>query len=274
MTLALLSIYERDAFLQRRNPMVKLVLALTTMLVATFLFDPWTPGLIALLILATTRWLGRVPLPLLLRGMLPFLLLGLGYLWMNVLFPRGEREMEQILFHIGPLPIAREDIEAGLALTARTLCFGASSLFFVTTTAPTDLIRSLIHQAGLSPRLAFGILAAYRFLPLLEGELAQIRAAHRLRGVGMGRGPAGKVSQLYRYTIPLLANAIRKADRVAVAMQSRAFGGNRERSYFRITRIEGADRLLLGVGFLALILILLVSRAAGLLRLWGGGLGF
>jgi len=266
--------YERNAFLQQRNPTVKLALSLGVMLVATFLFDFWTLMLIGLLALAATWGLGRVPMLALLRGMQPFLLLGLGYLWMNALFPRADGEPVTILFRLGPLHVAAEGVASGLALTARALAFGAGSLFFVTTTAPTDLVLSLIHQMRLSPRLAYGILAAYRFVPLLEAELAQIRAAHRLRGVGEGKGVRGKVQQIYRYTIPLLASAIRKSDRVAVAMESRAFTGERGRSYYRVLRIDRSDWLLVAGACLTLGTLLLTSWQFGLLRFWRGDLGF
>lgn len=274
MVTTLFSYYEQDAFLQRRNPAVKLALSVGLMVVATVLFDVWTLALITLLAVTATWRLGRVPLPALLRGMLPFLLLGLGYLWMNMLFPRAGDAPVTVLWRIGPLRVAAEGIETGLALTARALCFGASSLFFVTTTAPGDFILSLIHQFRLSPRVAYGILAAYRFLPLLETELTQIRAAHRLRGVGEGQGMAGKVQQIHRYTIPLLASAIRKADRVSLAMESRGFGGTHARSYYRVLRTDATDWLLACAAILALAAILWVSWQLGLIRTWHGGLGY
>src|SRR5690606_6849020 len=144
MIRSLFSYYVQPAFLQRRNPTVKLALSLTFMGVATCLFDFWTLSLITLVALTTTGALGRVPLAALLRGMLPFLLLGMGYLWMNALFPRSSETMHR-LFCLGSLCVAAEGVQTGLALTARALCFGASSLFFVTTTSPTDFILSLIQ---------------------------------------------------------------------------------------------------------------------------------
>lgn len=274
MVTTLFSYYEQDAFLQRRNPAIKLAISLGLMFVATALFDAWTLALITLIVVIATWRLGQVPLSALLRGMLPFLLLGLGYLWMNVLFPRAGDAPVTVLWRLGPLRVVAEGIETGITLTARALCFGASSLFFVTTTAPADFILSLIHQFRLNPRVAYGILAAYRFLPLLDTELTQIRAAHRLRGVGEGQGVRGKVQQIHRYTIPLLASAIRKADRVSLAMESRGFGGTRPRSYYRVLRTDGSDWLLALAAILALTVILWTSWQLGLIRTWHGGLGY
>jgi energy-coupling factor transport system permease protein len=270
----IVSFYEQDSLLHRLNPTVKLGIAFFFMIVATLLFDVRTLGLIFLLAVGVTWRLGRIPLTALLRGMGPFLILGLGYLWMNALFPRAEGEAVTVLFRFGPFRVVEEGLLTGLALTARALCFGACSLFFITTTDPTDFIISLIQQLGLAPRLAYGTLAAYRFVPLLEAELAQIRAAHRLRGVGEGEGLRGKVIQLYRYTLPLLASAIRKAGRVAIAMESRAFTGDRGRTYYREVRVTRTDWLFAANSLISLTLILVIGWQLNWLRFWQGGLGF
>lgn len=266
--------YERDSFLRYLNPTLKLGLVLLFMLVATLLFDVWSLLAIALLALIATWRLGRVPLSAIFRGSVPFLLLGVGYLWMNILFPRADGESVTVLLRIGPFRIVQEGVGNGLALLARALCMGACSLFFVTSTDPTDFILSLIQQLRVSPRLAYGALGAYRFVPLLEDEWAQIRKAHWLRGVGKGDGLRGKVTQLYRYTIPLLASGVRKAGRTAWAMESRAFTGDRDRSYYRELVITRADWLFAIGALIALMLILFVAWRFGSLQLWRGSLGF
>ena len=266
--------YEKETLLHQFNPTLKLAVVFVFMIMATLLFDVWTLTQMFLWIFVVIWQLGRVPLLPLLRGHLPFLVLGLGYLWMNALFPRAGTEAVTVLFRVGPFRVVEEGVYIGLILTVRALCFGACSLFFIVSTDPTQFIISLIQQLGLSPRFAYGTLAAYRFVPLLEVELAQIRAAHRLRGVGEGEGLRGKAIQLYRYTLPLLASAIRKAGRVAVAMESRAFTGGRERTYYRQSRFHWIDGLFAAGAIISLSLILALSWSLGWLRFWQGSLGF
>jgi energy-coupling factor transport system permease protein len=113
-------------------------------------------------------------------------------------------------------------------------------MLFVLTTDPTKFVLALIHQAHVSPRIAYSIFAAYRFVPLLEVEFENIRAAHQMRGGMAGRGVLHP-GQTARYAIPLLATAVRKGERVAMAMESRAFGALRERTYYRMTSLGWAD---------------------------------
>ncbi len=261
MTVNLATYIEQDTLLHRLNPAAKLGVAALYMAAATLIFDPLLLLGLAAAIVSVTWLVGQIPLPVLLRGLLPFFILGLGYLWMNALFPRTSGTEVAVLFHIGPLQVVAEGVEIGLILTARALAFGACSLFFISTTDPTDFILSLIGQLGVNPRLAYGVLAAYRFLPLLESELTQIRAAHQLRGLGTGTGLRGKAMQFYRYTLPLLAHAMRKAGRVANAMESRAFTGARDRTYYRDLALRRADWLFVGAALTLLCLFYLLKSA-------------
>jgi energy-coupling factor transport system permease protein len=82
----------------------------------------------------------------------------------------------------------------------------------------------------------------HRFLPLLNEEWELIQLAHRLRGVGSTYGLRGKWERFRRYTIPLIAGAIRKADRVAMAMESRGLS-ERERTFRKTIRLSMRDLL-------------------------------
>lgn len=268
----LFSYYEGDSFLHRLNPGVKLVANLFSILVLTMVFDPITPLAFLLLALGTTWLLGRIPLLGLVRGLLPFLLLAFGFLWMNTVFPR--QATGEVLFNLGPIMATREGLDVGLSLGFRVLCYVSYSLMFVMTTGPTQLVLSLIQQGRLSYRLGYGILAAYRFLPLLQTEFELIGAAHKIRGVGSGRGPLGALRRWRSYVIPLLASAIRKAERVAIAMDSKGFGASSHRTYYQEMKVSISDIAFL-VCVVALILaLLLLSWRLGSLRLWDGSLGF
>ena len=93
------------------------------------------------------------------------------------------------------------------------------------TTDGTDLARALVQQLRVPYRVGYAALAAIRFVPRFGRELDVIRQAHRVRGVG-GFPP----TRWLRTVIPLLAGAIRHAERVALAMDARAFGAHPDRT--------------------------------------------
>jgi energy-coupling factor transport system permease protein len=267
----LFSFYEGDSFLHRRNPAVKLLALMVMVLALTMAFDPWTPLAFLVIGLAAVRWLGRVPLRRLWRPLLAFFLLGaFGFLGSNALFYAPDAgQTLHVIWQAGPLRVSVEGITVGVSLTLRMMALIVFSMIFITTTDPTAFILSLIQQARLPYRLGYGILVAYRFAPLWRGELETIRAAHRIRGAGERATLRGRWEQLRRYAVPLLAGAIRKAERVAIAMDSKAFGALPQRTYYRRLRVTPADWALLAGCIALTALILLGMRSAGLLAGFG-----
>jgi energy-coupling factor transport system permease protein len=140
-------------------------------------------------------------------------------------------------------------------------------------TDPTDFVRSLVQQGHLPARFAYPALAGYRFFPLLQTEFETIRLAYRLRGVGRRRGPAEWLREQAQLLIPLLTNAVRRSERVALAVDARGFGSHRRRTHYRHVPFAPADAWLLVVSTVGGSAILLGSAWAGILRIWSGALG-
>ena len=269
--MGLFSYYAGDSFLHRRNPSIKLLSLMVMMLAVTLAFDPWTPLVFFSAALLAQRLLGRVPLGQIIRPLLFFFVLGgLGFIGSNAFFyaPAGNQTLT-VLWSAGSMEITAEGLRVGISLTIRMLAIVAYSIIFVTTTDPTDMVLSLIQQARFPFRLGYGILVAYRFLPLWRTELEIIRAAHRIRGAGERMTLRGRWEQLQRYAVPLLAGAIRKSERVAIAMDARAFGAIPERTYYRRLDVTRIDWIMLAGTIILTALILFVLSQAGLLMGYG-----
>jgi len=260
--------YEYDSVIARVNPAVKMLCSVVVMLFVSVVFDLPTLGAVTLFGAVIVTGPGRVRPGVLLRALLPFVLFGFGFLWMNAVLPR---ESGTVIASWGPVRVSAEGLLNGAAFFLRALSFGVWSTLFVASTEPAAFVRSLMHQLRVSPRIAYSALAAYRYLPNLHLELEQIQAAHRLRGMGESRGLRGKVQRAYRYTIPLLAGALRRAARVAAAMEARAFSGA-SRSWYKREELHLRDlayTLCVLAGLLAIVVWGLHSNT---LMLWSGRL--
>lgn len=252
------------------NPSIKLLTIAVIMVGITFVFDVATPlaffGLTLLAMLA----LGKLPAGYVLRSLLPFLLVSLSFVVLNTIFHRP-LATETVLFTLGPLTISREGVEIGLSVGLRVLFLVSTSLLFVATTDPQQLVLSLIQQARLGYKLAYALLVAYRFIPLFADEYATIRAAGRVRGLGTKEGFFSRLRSLRRDAVPLLASAIRRSERLAIAMDSRGFGAYPTRTYRRQMRVTGRDRLFLvgtlavSAGLLALLIATGFTRGIGVM---------
>src|SRR5699024_6904055 len=104
-------------------------------------------------------------------------------------------------------------LQTGLSITCRSLCLFAMSLLFIVATETTKVVMSVIDQCNGPRKLDYGIVAGYRFLPVFQDERQSLRKAHQSRGMRRLKGIKGKLTPFQRYSIPLLANVTRKAER-------------------------------------------------------------
>ena len=260
--------YETPSILSGVTPAVKLGIVMVYMTVATAVFDAPTLAAmtgLGMLVLVTA---GAVPVRSLLRAMVPFVLFGIGYLWMNLLFGRST-EGDRVA--LGPISVSLGSVAVGGALAIRAVCFGVWSMVFVATTDTTDFAIGLMRHVRLPARIAYAALAAYRFLPLFASERAIIAAAQAVRGVNPRVGPIARIRRSFGRIVPLLATAVRRAERVAIAIESRGFTGERPEFFYRDVRFRGRDVTAIVIAATFLVAILWGSSELGLLRLWSGG---
>ncbi len=208
-----------SALLARVNPVAKLAAALLLMLVLFLSVDPVTP-LVILVGLAGSVWFSGLPWRALLSRTWPILLAALAVTIVNALF---------------------SGLESGVALGLRVLAIAFTGVLAVATTDPTELTDSLVQQLHLSPRFAIGALAAVRLLPVMAGEWQTISLARRARGVASGRNPMVAAQLYFGKLLTLLVGAIRRATRLATAMEARGFGSADCRSVARPRSMEGRD---------------------------------
>nr|WP_281397312.1 energy-coupling factor transporter transmembrane component T [Heyndrickxia vini] len=243
--------------LQLLNPSIKAIAVLVSVVLLAFVFDPLTPLLYLFFTVLITFIFGEVGIKKWCIRFIPFFIIAFGYVWTTTVFSHPPSNTSFVTYvNVGPIEITDYGLRTGLSLGLRVLCFAALSLLFILTTDTTKFMLSLIQQCKLPPKLAYGILAGYRFLPLLKEEFTIIRNAHRIRGVHREKGIKGRIQLLKKYTIPLLASAIRKAERTAIAMESKGFTGSRDRTFYHELKINGKDVLF----FFVMVGLFIISK--------------
>ncbi|MFM6940219.1 MAG: energy-coupling factor transporter transmembrane component T, partial [Rhodoluna sp.] len=106
-----------------------------------------------------------------------------------------------------------------------------------------------------------------KFIPAMQRlqvtlqSWAELRFIHRIRGVGLGRGPKARISEWSRLVFGLLVQSIRSAGATAVAMDSRGFSHAlmRERTWAAKPRWACLDWRVTLLALVAAILPLLVA---------------
>ena len=231
--------------LHEMNPSVKFLVVIVSMLTMAFFFNPWTPLLFWLGLLIVQLLLSRVNWKLWALMMLPFGLGAIGYLWTTLVF--GADTGGDVIGSFLGIEVTDEQWARAWSLTFRVLAFSSLSLLFALTTDPVTFIMSLMQQLRVPPKLAYGTMVSYQFLPVLKDELVQIRQAQRLRGVDEGKHWWQRVLGMRRLLIPMLAGAVRKAERAAFAMEARGFTGEPRSEFYRPVKLGARDWALGGL---------------------------
>lgn len=206
--------------LARAHPLARLTAALALMAALFVSIDPLTPALVVVLLLAAVP-LSGIGTRALLRRAWPIVAVAMAIGAVNVVFapPGGVA-----LIWVGPVVVWADALITGVALALRLTAIALAGLLALAPTEPIDLVDALIGQLHVSPRFAAGAMAAVRLLPVLAEERQTIALARRARGIEAGRSPVAAVTLEASVIFGLLVAAIRRATRLALAMEARGLG--------------------------------------------------
>lgn len=247
--------------LGRRNPTVKLVLLFMVSLVTMFVFDPFTPALLYVIVLMAVVASARIPARILVLAHIPFVGFAFSLLLVNALSRPGE-----VVLDVVGLSVTVEGLAVGASLAFRTMVIGTLSIAFVASTDGVGLMTSLHQHAGLGARVTYAILAGYRMLQEMPHEWRLIRHAHAVRAPLRSNGQPSSGWRVFgRAAFSLLVVSLRKGERMAESLESRGLGLP-ERSTWRPVPLGRADWVFAVAVLAALVLVLVASASLGYLE--------
>jgi energy-coupling factor transport system permease protein len=211
----------------------------------------WGLALVAAVgLLATAA--SRVPFALAARGLRPIAWLIAFTLVINALFPAQRSEA---LFAIGPAVVDIDGLLRGLFFGTRILVLVLGTSLVTLTTSPvalTDALGQIMRPLG---RLRFPVddaammmSIALRFMPTTAEEAELVIVAQTARGARFDvGGPVARARAWLPVLVPLFVRLFRRADDLAIAMESRCYRGQ-GRTRLREPVMRQADWLTLGLG--------------------------
>jgi energy-coupling factor transport system permease protein len=230
--------------LAHTHPLAKIAAAFVCMLALFLTIDPITPTLVLLAEIAVVPLIG-VPPRALLRRALPVFVAAIGIGFFNAL--------------------VSGDIGSGGAIGIRLMGIALAGIVAVASIDPTELADALVEHLHAPRRFTVGALAAFRLLPLFADEWQTIALARRARGIG-SVGPFARIAAFLPMTRSLLVAAIRRATRLAVAMDGRGFAAPGCRTLARPRPFLARDWWLIAGSLGAVALASAASVAAGTWR--------
>ena len=239
-----------DSPVHRLDPRTKISLAVVY-LVLVFV-APGIPGLLALaLFTAVMLSCARIPFRTVWNSVRPLLFIIVITVLVNLFFAQSG----DVLVHWAFVTITTGSLRASvfLALRLLLLLFGVSLLTL--TTAPLDLcdgaerLMSPLARLGFpAHELAMMTSIVLRFIPVFVDEGRVLRRSQEARGADFSTGSLlARARSAVVLLVPMFASALRHADGLAQAMESRCYHGGRGRTRMHVLRLARGDYLAFGL---------------------------
>lgn len=237
-----------NSIIHRLDPRSKLI-AMMIYIIIIFWANNFVTNAIMFTLTIIAVLLSQVKLSFFLNGLKPMIGIILFTTIFQILFTQGG----QVLFQFWIIKITSFGLSQALLIFMRFILIIFFSTLLTLTTTPlslSDAVESLLkplkiikvpaHEIGLMLSLSL------RFVPTLMDDTTRIMNAQKARGVDFGEGHLiQRVKSIIPILIPLFASSFKRADALAIAMESRGYKGGEGRTKFRILNWTFKDWLVI-----------------------------
>lgn len=248
---------KRDSPIHRLNPMTKVVLAFSLVLIAFSSPFYWTPQAIFFLIIVPLSFIARVGKEywsFFLKVIFPtitFLLV------IQALFLPGE---SRIVFEILGLEVTELSAQLALRNATRIAVMVSSFTILLLTTHPSELMSDLTRR-GLPGQFAYVIIASLQIIPQMQAKAQTIISAQRSRGLDTQSNFFRRAGAIVPLVGPLVFGSLVEVEERAIAIEARGFTSTRAKTSLYEIPDSGLDKAIrwILIGFVVISI---------LLRLW------
>lgn len=217
-------------------------------MVFVFLIESVWGYTILLIFLLLLILLSNIPFKYFLNGLKPILMLIVFTVVLQLFFTKSN---SQPLIDFYFIHVYREGLIAGLFIFLRLLILVFSSSILTLTSSPMQLTTSLefilkpFSYIGLpTSEISMMMTIALRFIPTILEETDRLIKAQSARGANFDSGSVFKrINNLIPILIPLFVSSFRRADELAIAMESRCFQVGAPRTHLKMMRFQWFDYL-------------------------------
>jgi len=240
-----------DSIIHRLDPRTKLLSALCFALAVSATRSAAATVLVLALLMGVIR-LSKLPIPYVLRGLLPGLPFLIFLFVMQTLFQGGNIPCGIVWYEwwfVRMTPCLAELVVLGMLRVVAFLYI--VSLLTLTTTSSylthgIEILLAPLQRIGLPVHeFALANMIALRFIPTLAEELERTARAQASRGGDFGSAPWYRPDIMARarfaLLIPLFVNALRRAEDLVLAMEARSYVGSKGRTKFVELHFGAAD---------------------------------
>ena len=164
----------------------------------------------------------------------------------------------------GPYTLTLEQLFYHLNISLKYFSIIPIALIFMVATNPSEFAASL-NKIGVNYKIAYSVSIALRYIPDIQHEYKDISFAQQARGVDMSKKAKlfDKIKNSTAILMPLIFSSLDRIDTISAAMELRAFGINKKRTWYSGRRFEYID-------YIAVLIILVLFIASIIINIKNG----
>ena len=250
-----------ESIVHKLDPRTKLILTLVY-IVALFTAKSYYSYGLMLIILVACILLSKIKIKTILRSIKPLIIIILFTFILNMLFTGGTHTV----WHFWIITITLEGIQQAVTMIVRLIMLIVGTFLLTYTTSPIALTDGLEYLMNPLKKikvpvheLAMMMSIALRFIPTLIEETDKIISAQKARGADFESGNLiRRAKAMLPILVPLFISAFRRADELAIAMESRCYHGGEGRTRMKQLIMRGIDisALIMGAALLAGVIVM------------------
>ncbi|MBU3178227.1 energy-coupling factor transporter transmembrane protein EcfT [Clostridium estertheticum] len=253
-----------NSFIHKLDPRFKILISIL-FIIDLFLVNNFEGYLYVFIFIIVTILIAKLSLKYIYSGLKPILILLLITAILNIFMTGGNGSLPLIQWHF--IKIYKEGLIIAAFMIIRLVFLIMGTSILTLTTSPielTDGIESLLNpfkKIGLpAHELAMMMTIALRFIPTLMDETDKIMKAQMARGADFESGNLiSRAKSLIPILVPLFISSFRRADELAMAMESRCYKGGEGRTRMKQLKVTRRDYIA-SCSFILLFVITIVSR--------------
>jgi len=212
---------DRESPLHRLNPLTKLLMVFTFIILAFFSSGLWIPTILLALAIMPLSFVGRVQREYF-RAALRLLLPVVGFLFIMQSVFHPDETVSKVLIELFGLDVTVESIAFAYLTATRIFVMISAFILFMLTTHPSQLMSDLTRR-GLSGTFAYVITSTLQIIPQMQAKANTIIDAQRSRGLDTEGGFRKRVGALLPLVGPLVFGSLADVEERAIAIEARAF---------------------------------------------------
>ena len=249
-----------NSVVHRLDARTKIILVVVY-IAALFQAEGWAGYGTAVLITLLCIRISQIPIKSLFKGLKPMIFIIALTAVLNIFYTQGTPVLPGWI-------ITWEGLERAAQMVLRITLLIMGTFLLTYTTSPMELtdgleklmnplrkIRIPVHELTLMMSMAL------RFIPTLIEETDKIMSAQKARGADFETGNlVQRTKALLPVLVPLFVSAFRRADELAVAMESRCYHGGEGRTRMKQMKFAGIDAAAFALGALFLAAMIAMKK--------------